>query len=110
MLLNKLFGNTFGIIWLVVFMMAVLILFVWLLIFDKDNGEVIKEVNNTNGEEIEVVKETTKIEKNIFSEYEIIESEDGFFRVRKSGSDRILRKLLTREEAEKYVEERSVKK
>jgi len=39
----------------------------------------------------------------------IIESEDGFFRVRKIGNERTLRKFATRIEAENFIEKRGLK-
>ena len=126
MLLDKLFGNTFGMIWLIIFMVAILALFCWLLFFNKDNKEKniidnknekeienIKEIEGNSNEEIEgnVLVEEQEVEskKSIFGNYEIIERKDGFFRVRKNGSDKILRKLSSREEAIQYIKERSVK-
>lgn len=118
MIIEKLFGNTFGMIWLVVFMVAVLGLIVFMfvkkdkVVTTEDHMEEVREETNEKVEEIventedssnaeELVAETSEVPVN--TEYEIIESEDGFFRVRKVGSERTLRKLSTRSEAEEYI-------
>ena len=122
MFLEKMFGNTFGMIWLIIFSLAVLALIVWLLV-KKDKAiaktNVIKVEENevvTTGEvkaqeekkeeviaSVEEIKEENKEEKN--SVYEIVEV-DGFFKVRKIGSERTIRKFSTRKEAVEYVKEK----
>ena len=122
MFLEKMFGNTFGMIWLIIFSLAVLALIVWLLV-KKDKAiaktNVIKVEENevvTTGEvkaqeekkeeviaSVEEIKEEKKEEKN--SVYEIVEV-DGFFKVRKIGSERTIRKFSTRKEAVEYVKEK----
>ena len=131
MFIEKLFGNTFGLVWLIVFMVAVLALIVWMFV-KKENktvenkvveedvtnsmeilsDTVVSETSETVNEEVssvadveEVVVET-KEEKfetvaaepvvNVDNDYEIVCSEDGFFRVKKVGNDRTLRKFSTR--------------
>ena len=137
MFLEKTFGNVFGIIWLLIFILAVLGLLVWLLIKKEkveivEKRELIKEdYNGFSFEETEdgrfevkkedgsVVKTFDKLEDcRVFvdvlllrseiendSNYEIVES-DGFFKVRKKGSERTLRKFETEEEAENYIKEK----
>lgn len=159
MFLENLFGSTFGIIWLLVFTVAVLALLVWLVV--KKDKEII-EVKVKEEEKLEKVEEVLveekeeevkvhfkkeykgflieenennkfevkKEEKNLKtfttiddckmfidvlllreeesekeSLYEIVEI-DGFFKVRKRGSDRTIRKFETIEEAEDYVREK----
>jgi len=116
MFIEKIFGNTFGMIWLVVFMVAVLGLIVFMFVkkdkvLDTEDekhlevkDEPVDEVVE-NKEESENTQESTteSSEVTVNTEYEIIESEDGFFRVRKVGSERTLRKLATRSEAEEYI-------
>ena len=117
MFLEKMFGNTFGMIWLIIFSLAVLAL------VKKDKAiaktNVIKVEENevvTTGEvkaqeekkeeviaSVEEIKEEKKEEKN--SVYEIVEV-DGFFKVRKIGSERTIRKFSTRKEAVEYVKEK----
>ena len=112
MFIEKLFGNTFGMVWLIIFLAAVLALMLWI-ILKKEKEEKIVEINEEVTpvvEEVPVeVKEEVKETVSNDSEYEIIESEDGFFRVRKVGSERTLRKLATRVEAENFIEKRGLK-
>lgn len=113
MFLEKMFGNTFGLIWLIVFSLAVLALIVWLFIkTDKvvENKPIVSEEQEkveVSKEEIasvvEAVKEDKKEEK--LSDYEIVEI-DGSFKVRKTGSERTIRKFSTYEEASNYVKEK----
>jgi len=120
MFLEKLFGNTFGLIWLIVFVVAVFALIAWLfvkkekvVIEDKieeivnNNDEIVEEATNNKEKVIEEKVEVK--EEPISGEYEIIESEDGFFRVRKIGNERTLRKFATRIEAENFIEKRGLK-
>ena len=120
MFLEKLFGNTFGMIWLIIFSLAVFALIVWLLV-KKD--KMITKINTSKVEEKEVVittevksqnvkkedvvapiKEEKKTEEKT-SEYEIVEV-DGLFKVRKVGSERTIRKFITKKEAVEYVKEK----
>ncbi len=113
MFLEKMFGNTFGLIWLIVFSLAVLALIVWLFIkTDKvvENKPIVSEEQEkveVSKEEtasvVEAVKEDKKEEK--LSDYEIVEI-DGSFKVRKVGSERTIRKFPTYEEASNYVKEK----
>lgn len=111
MFLEKLFGNTFGLILLIVFMIVVLGIIIFLFVVkEKDivviNGidEFVDEIENNS----KVSELGSNLEENVDNkpEYEIIESEDGFFRVRKIGGERTLRKLSTREEAEEFVRQK----
>ncbi len=118
MLLEKLFGSTFGLIWLLIFIVVVFVLIIWLLI-KKDNvcvnsDEQVESTSNIDiNEEKEVFAQENKVvEESKYenkehvspnSEYEIIESEDGFFRVRKVGTERTLRKFATMEEAKAFI-------
>ena len=120
MFLEKLFGNTFGMIWLIIFSLAVFALIVWLFV-KKD--KMITKINTSKVEEKEVVittevksqnvkkedvvapiKEEKKTEEKT-SEYEIVEV-DGLFKVRKVGSERTIRKFITKKEAVEYVKEK----
>lgn len=113
MFLEKMFGNTFGLIWLVIFSLAILALIIWL--FVKKDRIVKTDLVSNNMEEkveekteetapiVEEVKEPVKEEKK--SSYEIVEI-DGFFKVRKVGSERTIRKFATNEEALNYVKEK----
>ena len=113
MFLEKMFGNTFGLIWLIVFSLAVLALIVWLFIkTDKvvENKPIVSEEQEkveVSKEEIasvvEAVKDDKKEEK--LSDYKIVEI-DGSFKVRKVGSERTIRKFPTYEEASNYVKEK----
>jgi hypothetical protein len=65
------------------------------------------EVKSQNVEKEEVVapiKEEKKTEEKT-SEYEIVEV-DGLFKVRKVGSERTIRKFITKKEAVEYVKEK----
>ena len=120
MFLEKMFGNTFGMIWLIIFSLAVLSLIIWLLVkkdkiiakinaFKTEEKEVVKtfevKVQDDAKEEViapvEEIKEEKKEEKN--SVYEIVEV-DGVFKVRKIGSERTIRKFSTRKEAVEYAQ------
>ena len=120
MFLEKMFGNTFGMIWLIIFSLAVFALIVWLFV-KKD--KMITKINTSKVEEKEVVittevksqnvkkedvvapiKEEKKTEEKT-SEYEIVEV-DGLFKVRKVGSERTIRKFITKKEAVEYVKEK----
>lgn len=113
MFLEKMFGNTFGLIWLVIFSLAILALIIWL--FVKKDRIVKTDLVSNNMEEkveekteetapiVEEVKEPVEEEKK--SSYEIVEI-DGFFKVRKVGSERTIRKFFTNEEALNYVKEK----
>lgn len=144
MFLEKLFGNIFGLIWLIVFTLGILALLVWMII-KKDkviSEEVVEEVkkeylkeeysgflieeNENNKYEVkkddrvlktfDVVSDAKMFidvlllreeENQKESVYEIVEI-DGFFKVRKKGSERTIRKFATLEEAEKYVKEKEI--
>lgn len=113
MFLEKMFGNTFGLLWLAIFSLSILALVVWL--FIKKDKVVKNDLVSNNREEkveekievaapiVEQTKEPIKEEKK--SNYEIIEI-DGFFKVRKVGSERTIRKFATNEEALSYVKEK----
>ena len=139
MFLEKMFGNVFGIIWLVVFIVAVLSLLIWTFAkkekvvketMEEVKKELIKDtykdfiIEENDEGKFEILKSDEKINKvfdsfedcKIFidvillrrennSSYEIIEI-DGFFKVRKKGNERTIRKFLTQEEAEDYVKEK----
>ena len=121
MFLDKLFGNAFGVICLVVLMLAILVLLVWLFVKqDKVKIEEISDVRvevegkidviNENKEETVTVLTSEKKETVIIeSEYDILEGEDGFFRVKKKGTERTLRKFATEMEAKDFVEKRGLK-
>ena len=124
MFLEKLFCNTFGLIWLVVVMVVVLGLIVFLFIkkekvveenieFQEADVKHVEEISNNKEEEEKTVEGETLIEEKdevkVASEYEVLESEDGFFRVRKFGSDRTLRKFSTKEEAVEFVKQKESK-
>jgi len=142
MFFEKMFGNLFGMIWLIVFILGTLSLLVWMFVKKEKVAEVeekqlIKEVYNdfiieeNNEGKFEVKNEediTVKVFDNIEdskmfvdvlllrneshddielkdSNYEIVEI-NGFFKVRKKGSERTLRKFVTIEEAQNYVKEK----
>lgn len=114
MVIEKLFGNAFGIVWLIVFLVAIVALIVWIFIrkdkIVEENENIVSQIENKEDEVVEekIIEEV--IEENVINkEYEIIESEDGFFRVRKIGSERTLRKFSTKKEAEEFVEEKESK-
>ena len=60
-------------------------------------------------ETVAVSEEKEVVNGALNSEYEIVESEDGFFRVRKIGGERTLRKFSNRFEAEDFIEKRGLK-
>ena len=159
MFLENLFGSTFGIIWLLVFTVAVLALLVWLVVkkdkeiieikvkdeekveevvvapveekvqevkvpFKKEYKGFLIEENENNKFEVKKEEKVLKTfgavedckmfvdvlllreeESKSDSAYEIVEV-DGFFKVRKKGSERTIRKFETLEEAEDYVREK----
>ena len=138
MLLEKLFGNLFGLIWLLVFIGAIIFLIVWLFIkrdFVEKKEDVVKkellrenyggfliceneegkyELKKENGilikvfdslEDAKVFVDVLLLRNENDSVYEIVEI-GGFFKVRKKGSERTLRKFETEEEAENYVKEK----
>ena len=79
-----------------------------------DNSEISAE-ENADGD-VGIIEEITVEEEKqpneevaVVSEYEILESDDGFFRVRKVGSERILRKLETKEEAQEFIKQKETK-
>ena len=125
MFIENLFGNVFGIIWLIIFLVAILALIFWV-ILKKEKEIVLEEkVEESNDEVVEEkeevrtiwptpvmkkeVSEQTKKENVSNNDYEILESDDGFFRVRKVGTERTLRKFSTRVEAENFIEKRGLK-
>ena len=110
MFFDRLFGNVFGYIWLLILVVGIIALFLWVLLKKEDKTSVLEEK-----EEV-VVEEVVEDKKNIMveetkkdSEYEIIVGEDGFFRVRKVGSERTLRKFATRIEAENFIDKKGIK-
>ena len=118
MFLERLFGNTFGLIWLIIFVAGVLTLIIWMFakkevkVDNESNTEenIVEEQNQSIVENDFEENVETKEEKPVFnSEYEIIECEDGFFRVRKVGTERTLRKFSTKIEAENFIEKRGLK-
>ena len=98
-------------------MIAILSLIVWMFI-KKDKNISDKEKITANEELVvdkkEAIKEefveSEKGESASNKEYEIIESEDGFFRVRKFGSERTIRKFISRDEANDFVNKKEIKK
>ena len=149
MFFERMFGNLFGIIWLIIFVIAVFSCLIWMLL--KREKAIIEE-NEIVGEEKELFKEEYKgffIEENekgmyevtndkkeslkvfnslndshVFvdvillrdecereedeaeeSVYEIVEI-DGFYKVRKKGNERTIRKFASKEEAINYVKEK----
>lgn len=117
MLLEKMFGSVYGKIWLVIVLIAILTLIVYLLLRKEKVEELtIEESKEKNKEEI-VVEETTETqsvakeqqnESVDYGNFIIVESEDGFFRVRKKDNERTIRKFSTRVEAENYIEKRNL--
>ena len=134
MFFEKMFGSLFGLIWLVIFIVAVFVLLIREIVRKekviKIEKELLKEVYKKNiieeNEEglFEIKKEDGSIVKTFstfedckvfidvlllrkeeVSSYEIVEA-DGFFKVRKIGSSRTIRKFDTEEEAEMYVKEK----
>ena len=65
MFLEKMFGNTFGMIWLIIFSLAVFALIVWLLV-KKD--KMITKINTSKVEEKEVVITTEVKSQNVKKE------------------------------------------
>lgn len=126
MFIENLFGNVFGLVWLIIFLVAVVALIFWIILKKEKENIVIENVDEKlEIEEKEEVKEEiktiwpkavvkqetieqTKEKKVPDNEYEIVESEDGFFRVKKVGNERTLRKFSTRVEAENYIEKRGL--
>ena len=106
MFLENMFGNLFGLIWLIIFILGIAALIIWL--FIKQNKVEEGEKTETSND-IEVVEEEKKVEtveeKTISEGYEIVEV-DGFFKVRKKGSERTIRKFPTELEAINYVKEK----
>ena len=111
MLLDKIFGSVFGMVWLIVFLVAILGLLVWLLLKkEKVNVLEVKQDGAVNREIIEGKVDANEVVDNISEQdnkiYEIVESEDGFFRVKKVDSGKVLRKFGTKEEAQNYISEK----
>lgn len=111
MYLEKIFSNLYGVIWLLVLLVSLLLLILFILLKkDKDvSEEVEKEIiqpEEMNAASVENKDSCEEENKN--REYEIIESDDGFYRVRKIGNDRTIRKFSTRMEAENYIEKRGL--
>ena len=80
---------------------------VWLFI-KNDNAVKVEEkieVSDTVESIVEEKQEEVVEDKEISEVYEIIE-QDGFFKVRKKGSERTIRKFLTELEAINYVKEK----
>ena len=137
MFLERIFGNLYGLIWLIVFIMFVAFVFVCIM-FKKENNlyreekikeyfkEIYKEYNIEENEvgKFEVKKNEIALktfdsvadckifidvlllreEKNE-SVYEIVEV-DGYFKVRKKGNERTIRKFDNLEEAKNYIKEK----
>ena len=108
MFLEKIFGNLFGIIAIVIFVFAVFVLLILEFLKKKDYEE--SELVKQDVVETKIVDERV-LEKNnvceaVLGDYEIVEV-DGFFKVRKKGSDRTIRKFVTKDEALVYVKEKS---
>jgi hypothetical protein len=134
MFIEKMFGNTFGMVWLIIFTLSIFALLVWSFIkkeklfeikkelvkenyngfvieekddlkFDvkKEDGSVLKTFNNIADCKVFVDVLLLRNENN--SAYEIVKI-DGFFKVRKKESGRIIRKFTTEEDAENYIKER----
>ena len=60
-------------------------------------------------EEEKTTEELNEVNKDVVnSDYEILAGEDGFFRVRKKGSERTLRKFATEAEAIDFIEKKRV--
>lgn len=128
MLLEKIFANLYGVISLISLMVILLGIMMWVLLKKDTNNRqdnvLIKEekeetvsVTDTTKEETVIETPDVQQEKGIIAnvncdivntEYEIVESEDGFYRVKKVGNDRTLRKFSTRIEAENYIEKRGL--
>lgn len=125
MFLEEMFGNIYGYIWLLIFLVAVVALALWIILKkEKETNDVIED-DNVSSEEVEVkeeiktiwptqvikpkASEKTKEEIDTNNLYEIIESEDGFFRVKKKGNDRTLRKFSARIEAENFIDKKEIK-
>lgn len=116
MFLEKMFGSVYGKIWLIILLVAILALIVFLL-FKKGKEEepTIEESEEKNKEE-SVVEGTTKPQSIVkeqdeivdYGDFIIVESEDGFFRVRKKDNERTIRRFSTRVEAENYIEKRNL--
>lgn len=104
MLLDNLFGSTLGIVWLLIFTVAILGLLIWLFIKkdEKCEEKIVEKVveDKTTVNEEPIVENQNKV-------YEVVESDDGFFRVIKVGTERTLRKFSTKKEAEDYIKERN---
>ena len=110
MFLEKIFGNLFGIIAIIVFVVAIIVLliFEFLKKNDCEESELVKQVIVTKTKTIdnETVVEKSSDCENVFVDYEIVEIDD-FFKVRKKGSERTIRKFVTKDEALVYVKEKS---
>ncbi len=111
--MERLFSSSLGIVLLIIFLVAVLVLLIWLL-FWKDKGVETKNEEETFNEvliENEDIKKTDeRVNENDEQKGYVIEkSDDGFFRVKKVGSDRTLRKFSTLKEAESFVEMKELK-
>lgn len=114
------FGNIFGILWLVIFIGGIVALALWLIFREeKENVNAVKEETVDDAQE-EIVEnqvvdeemiEDKADEKRIVEEvrYRIDSGEDGFFRVKKVGDDRTIRKFSTKLEAINYVNEKGTK-
>ena len=111
MLLDKIFGSVFGMVWLIVFLVAILALLVWILLKkEKENVLGMKQEAKSSSEIVEEKVVASEVVDNVSQQdnkiYEIIESGDGFFRVKKVDSGKVLRKFGTKEEAQNYVSEK----
>lgn len=117
MFLEKLFCNSFGFALLIVSMTVVLGLIVFLFMkkergYETENfveDKILENNTNNNVELVETVVQDVEETAKALLEYEILEGEDGFFRVRKVGVERTLRKLSTREEAEQFIKQKEGK-
>lgn len=112
MFLEKMFGSVYGKIWLIILLVSILALIVFLLLKKGKEEETAIDENK----EESVVEETIKPQSVVkeqdeivdYGDFIIVESEDGFFRVRKKDNERTIRRFSTRVEAENYIEKRNL--
>ena len=136
MIIENMFKSLFGIIWLITFVLSVLALLIWLFVkkekVAEENKKVlikyeykcflieenesakfeVKKLNEDKVYKIFEKEEDAKIFIDVLflrsestSMYEIVE-QDGFYKVKKKGSERTVRKFNTEEEAEDYIKEK----
>ena len=133
MFLEKIFGNVFGVIWLIIFLLSIGSLLAFVMLKKKDE-QVIKEYHKETYKEYsieenedgkyDVKKEETLLKTfdsiedcKVFvdvvelrnyestSIYEIVE-EEGFFKVKKKDTQRTIRKFSDKIDAENYIKEK----